>query len=115
MDELEELKKKRLEQLRQAYANQSQPSERQQETEAAQQFEVIEDAVKAHLTKEALQRYGAVKLAHKETAMQLVLGIAHAIQEGRLRGMLGEEQLVAVLKQLSQLSQSKRITKITRK
>ncbi|MBI3036137.1 hypothetical protein HYY73_00040 [Candidatus Woesearchaeota archaeon] len=105
--ELEELKRKRIEQLKQAYAErlQGQNSERQQaEMEASQQLEAIEDAVKAHLTKEALQRYGTLKLAHPETAIQLVIAVAQAIEAGKLRGMLGDEQLKEVLQQLSRLA-----------
>ncbi len=105
--ELDELKKKRIEQLKQAYAEklQDQSVERQQtEAEMAPQLEAIEGAVKAHLTKEALQRYGTLKLAHPETATQLVMVVAQAIEAGKLRGMLGDEQLKEVLQQLSRLT-----------
>lgn len=117
--ELEGLKKKRMEQLdpfakmfnpKTAYAEQlqSQNAERQQaEAEMAQQLEAIEEAVKAHLTKEALQRYGTLKLAHPETATQLVLAVAQAIESGKLRGMLGDEQLKEALQQLSRLQKGK--------
>ena len=100
--ELDELKKKRMNQLKQA------------EAEMAQQIEEIEGAVKAHLTKEALQRYGTLKLAHPETATQLMIAVAQALESGRLKGMLTEEQIVSVLKQLSRLQGSKQ-TRIIRK
>lgn len=116
--ELEDLKKRRAEQLKQAYSEQlqSQSSERQQaEAEMAQQLEAIEGAVKAHLTKEALQRYGTLKLAHPETATQLLIAVAQAIEAGKLRGMLGDEQLKEVLQQLSRLTHKNKETKITRR
>lgn len=116
--ELEGLKKRRMEQLRQAYAEQleRQTLERQQaEAEARQQLDAVEEAVKAHMTKEALQRYGTVKLAHPEKATQLMIAIAQAIEAGRLKGMLNEQQLVTALKQLSRLSQQQRKVKIVRK
>ncbi len=117
MEELDELKRKRMEQLKQAYAERAerQAAERQQEADAAQQFEAIEDAVKSHLTKESLQRYSTVKLAHPETAAQLVLAIAQAIEAGKLRGMLGDGQLKEVLQQLSRLTQKSKETAIIRK
>ncbi len=116
--ELEGLKKKRMEQLKQAYAeqHQKQAAERQHaEAEMAQQLEAIEEAVKAHFTKEALQRYGTLKLAHPETATQLLLAVAQAIESGKLRGMLGDEQLKEALQQLSRLSQKGKETRIIRK
>ena len=118
--ELEGLKKRRMGQLRQAYAEQleRQTLERQQaEAEARQQLDAVEEAVKAHMTKEALQRYSTVKLAHPEKATQLLIAIAQAIDAGRLKGMLTEQQLVTALKQLSRLSQQQqqRKVKIVRK
>ncbi len=116
--ELEDLKKKRMNDLKQAYAEQLQKQslERQQaEAEMAQQIEAVEGAVKAHLTREALQRYGTLKLAHPETATQLILAVAQAIESGKLRGMLGDEQLKEVLQQLSRLSNRGKETRITRK
>ncbi|MBI2144859.1 hypothetical protein HYU18_00895 [Candidatus Woesearchaeota archaeon] len=115
-NELDTLKKRRLEQLRQNYAEQNQAAEEKQQAdaEAAQQMAAIEDAVKAHLSKEALQRYGTLKLAHPETAMQLIIAIARLIEAGRVQGMLKEEQLVMLLKQLQQLQPS-RETRIVRR
>lgn len=116
--ELDELKKKRIEQLKQAYAErlQDQSAERQQaEAELAQQLEAIEEAVKAHLTKEALQRYGTLKLAHPETATQLTIAVAQAIEGGKLKGMLGDKQLKEVLQQLSRLTHKGKETRIIRK
>ena len=115
--ELEELKRRRLEQLRQTYQDQlqNQPSQRdQEEAEAAQQINALEEVVKAHLSKEALQRFGTLKLAHPETAMRLVVAIAQAIESGRIQGMLSDEHLLSALKQLSRLTQKKE-TKITRR
>ncbi|MBI2144236.1 hypothetical protein HYU17_03750 [Candidatus Woesearchaeota archaeon] len=100
--ELEELKRRRFEHLQRQAVEQQQA-----EAEATKQLGAIEDAVKAHLTKEALARYGTVKLAHPETATRLVVAVAQAIEAGKLRGMLGEEQLVNVLKQISMMTQRK--------
>ena len=92
--ELEELKRKRIEHIKQAYAEQLQQghaSERQQaETETTQQLEAIEEVVKAYLTKEALQRYGTLKLAHPETATHFIMAVAQAIETGRLKSLAGQ-------------------------
>ena len=113
--ELEELKKNRMAELKQAYSEQlnKQMQEHQRaETEAAKQLEALEEGVKAHFTKEALQRYSAVKLAHPETAVRLLVAVAQAINKGRLAGMLTDEQLISVLRQLSQLTQPQKETRI---
>lgn len=120
--ELEELKKIRMNQLRQTYSEQlqnlfgekglSKNEQQRAEAEAANQLEAVEEVVKAHLTKEALQRYGTLKLAHPETATRLLIAIAQAIETGRFRGLIGEEQLVSALKQLSKLSQQQQHRKI---
>ena len=117
--ELEELKKRRMDQLKQNYSEQLQRQlveQQQAESEATKQLEAVEDVVKAHLTREALQRYGTLKLAHPETATQLLIAIAQALETGRLRGMLSEEQMVKALQQLSRLSQKgKKEIRIIRK
>ncbi|MBI2176111.1 hypothetical protein HYU40_02035 [Candidatus Woesearchaeota archaeon] len=114
--ELDQLKKKRMEQLKQAYAEQlqSRSAEKQAEAEMARQLEAVEEAVKAHLTREALQRYGTLKLAHPETATQLIMAVAQAIEAGRLKGMLGDGQLKEALQQLSRLTNKGKEGRITR-
>ena len=117
-NELDELKRRRLEQLRQTYKEQlqNQNSQRaQEEAEAAQQLEALEEAVKAHLSKEALQRYGTLKLAHPETAIRLTVAIAQAMEAGRITGLLSDEQLLSALRQLSKLTRQNRETRIVRK
>jgi programmed cell death protein 5 len=112
--ELEDIKKRRLEELKQSYERQSQ-KDNLEEAEAEKQLGAIEESVKARFTKEALERFGTLKLAHPEKAMQLIMAIAHAINQGKLTGMLGEDQMKEALKQLSVLSRNNRETKIVRK
>ena len=80
----------------------------------ARQLDTLEEAVKAHLTKEALQRYGTLKLAHPETATQLIIAVAQAIEAGKLKGMLGDGQLKEALQQLSRLTHKDKETRIRR-
>lgn len=112
-NELNELKNKRMEQLKQAYANQFQ-RQASENADAAQQVAALEEAVKPHLSREALQRYGTLKLAHPETAVRLALAIARLIETGRINGLLSEEQAVSILKQISQMQPQKEM-KIIRK
>lgn len=116
-DVVEELKRKRLEALKQNYSHiQRQASERQQaEAEAGQQMEALEEAVKGHFSKEALQRYGTLKLAHPETAARIIVALAQLIESGRLKGMLSDEQLKELLQQLSRLLNTGKESKIVRK
>lgn len=109
--ELDELKRRRLEQLREQM--QGQNARMKEEGEAAQQIEALEEAVKGRLSKEALQRYGTLKLAHPETAMRLMVAVAQAIESGRVPGIISDEQLLNALKQLSTMT-GKKETKITR-
>jgi len=83
MDELEKIRKKKLEQLQRSQQEKVQ-QQMQEETQLQQQIEQLEIIVKQKLTKEALQRYGNVKAAHPEKAMQLLVILAQAIQQGQL-------------------------------
>lgn len=109
--ELDELRKKKLEELQGRLAE-----SKHTESEAARQMGALalEGAVKAHFSREALQRFGTLKIAHPETAARLVMVLAHLIESGKLNGTLSEEQLVSLLRQMSQLS-AKKETKIIRR
>ncbi|RJQ16938.1 DNA-binding protein [Candidatus Woesearchaeota archaeon] len=93
MDELEQLRKKKLEQLQ----NQLQ-QQHMQEQAVYDEIEKIETAVKQRLTKEALARYANIKLAHPELAMQ-VLGILVQLME-RTKEKIDDQQLKRMLELL---------------
>ncbi len=77
---------------------------KQLEAEARLQQEInrLESIVKQKLTKEALLRFGNVKAAHPELALNLVIILANLIQQGRIQGQITDDQLKEFLKQLSQ-------------
>ncbi len=85
------------------------------EDEASQQMEALEEAVKAHFSKEALQRFGTLKLAHPETAMRLIVGLAQLMESGRIKGMLTDEQLKIFLQRIHDASSKGKDFKITRR
>ena len=92
--DLEELKKqKMLELMRQA---------QEQETEKAaisEQLEMIEKIAKQKMTREAVSRYGTVKLAHPEKAIRAIAYVAQAVQSG-LKEMVDDEKFKEILKQI---------------
>ena len=107
MDELEAWRKKRLEELRQAQEVQAQ-EQLQQEAELEQQLQQLEDVVRQRFTKEALQRYGNLKVAHPQTAVSLLIVLGQLIQQGRV-GMIDDETLKSILKQITPKKQEFRI------
>jgi len=60
------------------------PEDYQQEAEAQQQVAQLEAMVKQKLSKEALLRYGTIKAADPEKALQLVTLLAQAIQQNNV-------------------------------
>jgi len=99
MDELDEIKRRRLMELQkqQEETLQNQAEEQQQ---LQSQLEQLESVVKQFLTKEALQRYGNLKTAHQDKAVQLLVILGQAIQQGQVKQKITDEQLKNILKQL---------------
>jgi programmed cell death protein 5 len=95
MDELEEIRKRKLAQLQ----NQQQESLQEQQQMQAQ-LEQLETVVKQFFTKEALERYGNLKAAHQEKAIQLLVVLGQAVQQGQIKEKITDEKLKEILKQL---------------
>lgn len=106
MDDLEELKKRRMQELQ----NQSE-QQAQEQAQLQQQVAQLEAVVKTTFTKEALQRYGNLKAAHPEKAIQLLALIGQMIQSGQIKKISDEE----LKKTLMMLEPKKKQIKITRK
>ena len=99
MDEFDEVRKRKLEQLRikqqDAFEQQA-----QEEAQMQQQVSQLEAVVKQFLTKDALARYGNLKAAHPEKAVQLLAVLGQAIQSGQLHEKIDDEKLRELLKRL---------------
>lgn len=95
MDELEDIKKRKLEELQAM-----QQEQLKEEEQIQQQIQQLEFIVKRILTKKALERYGNLKAAHPEKAVQLLAVIGQAIQAGKI-GQIDDEQLKELLRRLS--------------
>ncbi|MBU0536540.1 MAG: hypothetical protein KKE20_06245 [Nanoarchaeota archaeon] len=110
MDDIEDLKRKKLEQLQKQYQDQM-SAQAQEQSQMNQQVEQLENAIKTRLTKEALQRYGNIKAADPEKATQVLLVLAQIIQSGRM-STIDDQQFKRIL---AMMSQGKKDIKIVRK
>ncbi|MFC1730898.1 DNA-binding protein [candidate division KSB1 bacterium] len=107
MSELEDIRKRRMEELQQNYAQEN----TQQEAQIQEQINQIEAVVKQRFTKEALQRYSNIKAADPEKASQLLLIIAQFLQAGKIN-QIDDETLKNII---IRVTPKKREMKITRK
>lgn len=92
MSELEELRKKKLEEL---------AAKQNQQQQLNQQIDAAESVVKQHLSKEALLRYGNIKVAYPELAQKIIIAIASAVQNQGIHSKITDEQFKELLKQLN--------------
>ncbi len=74
-----------------------------------QQLDQLERLAKQHMTREAIERYGNIKIAHQELSIQLILLITQSIEKNQLRGKITDEQLKTLLREIQN---QKRQTKI---
>lgn len=79
MNDIEELKRKKLEEL------QRQQQFDSEEEEIQQQIAQLELLIKKVLTKKALERYGNLKTAHPDLAVQLLVLLGQAVQSGQIK------------------------------
>ncbi len=99
MDELEEIKKRKLGELRKAQLEQIQQQTGEEE-QLKQQIQQLEMIVRQALTKDALERYGNLKAAFPEKAVQLLVILTQAIQSGQVT-KIDDNTLKEILKKLS--------------
>ncbi|HLD39349.1 MAG TPA: DNA-binding protein [archaeon] len=103
----EEIKKKMLQQrMAQMSSEQMQQAQQQQQME-----DVLKTVMSQVLDREAKERLSNLKLVKPEIAMQLEMYLAQLFQSGQLRERITDEQLVIILKKITE----KRETKIRRK
>jgi len=97
---LEEIKQKKLQEIQAQQLN--------EQIQFQQQIEVLENTAKQKLTKEAIERYGNIKSAHPELALQVVAFIA----QQNIKEKITDEQFKEFLRHIQK---PKRETKIIRK
>jgi len=100
MPTLDEIKKRKLDELMQIQQERMQ-QQAQEHAQIQQQIEQMESVAKQFMTKEALARYGNLKTAHHEKALQLLLVLFQAIQKGQIQDKINDSTLKKVLEQLT--------------
>src|SRR3989338_11473516 len=108
MPTLDEIKRKKFEELMQQ--QKSQKSDEQSQIQ--QQIEQMESIVKQLFTKDALARYGNLKAAHQEKAIQLLVILFQAMQKGQVKGKIEDSLLKRILEQLAQKKKEFRINRV---
>ena len=99
MDELEEIKKRKLHELRKKHLEDMQQQAQEQE-QLKQQIQQLEIMVKQAFTKEALERYSNLKTAFPDRVVQLLVILAQAIQSGQITN-INDNTLKEILKKLT--------------
>ena len=67
-----------------------------------QQINMLETAAKKYMSKEAISRYGNLKMAHPELAIRAIAIIAQAAEAGQLRESINDETFKLILKQIQE-------------
>jgi len=98
MDDIEEIKKRRLEALKQQQSSLQKQAEEQAQLQ--QQVEQLENIVRQAFDRKALERYGNLKAAHPEKAVQLLIVLGQLIQSGKVES-INDEQLKGLLCRLT--------------
>ena len=110
MPELDEIRRKKLEEL-QKLQHQKVQEQAQEEMQMQQQIQQLETIVKQALTKEALERYGNLKAAYPDKAVQLLVILAQALQQGHIQ-KIDDNTLREILKKISSKKKNIRIKRV---
>jgi DNA-binding TFAR19-related protein (PDSD5 family) len=97
MNELDEARKKKVEQLKRLHDQSAHQMQEQQQFQ--NQVSQLESVVRQVLTREALSRYGNLKTAYPEKAVQVLAILAQAIQSGQI-SKVDDNLLKEILKKL---------------
>jgi len=87
-------------------------SSEEEQKKLQQQVEMLENIARQFMTTAAISRYGNLKAAHPEKAVQLIAFIAQAAQSGQIKEKLTDEKLKELL---VQMQPKQREFKFTRK
>ncbi|MFH1637972.1 MAG: DNA-binding protein [Candidatus Woesearchaeota archaeon] len=85
--------------------------QRMQEQQLQQQIATLDNLAKQYLAPDALSRYGSIKAAHPEKALQVMMVIAQSVQNGQMRERMTDEQLKELLLRLEKPKREFRITR----
>ena len=83
----------------------------QKQLELQKQIQLLEATVKQFLTKEAITRYGNIKAAHPQKAMQVITILAQLIQSGQIKEQMNDAQFKELLLNMQEPKQETKITR----
>ena len=86
-------------------------NEQEEKQKIEQQVAVLDDLAKQWMSKEAVMRYGALKAAYPERALQVAALIGQLVQQGQLKQKISDAELKSLL---MHLQGQKKETKIKR-
>lgn len=69
----------------------------EQLNQLTQQIFMLEKIAKTKMSKEAISRYGNLKVAHPETAIKAIAVIAQAVQTGQITNQIEDEEFKSLL------------------
>lgn len=101
-DDLEELRKKRMQKHMQQQQNQQAQAQKQQQQ---QMEEIIKQIINQVLTPQAKERLGNIRAADPEYARQIEMVLIQLYQQGRLQDRLTDKQLKNILADISKRKQ----------
>jgi programmed cell death protein 5 len=99
MDELEELKRKKLMEM-QASQREAMQNQAQEQQELEEKISQLEGVVRQFLDKDALTRYGNLKVAHTEKAIRVLALFGQMIQKGQIKQQITDAQFKQILMRL---------------
>lgn len=97
MNDIDEIKRRKIEELQNKLIE-KQSNELKEQIHINQQIEMLENIAKQYLSKEAISRYGNLKAAHPDVAIQAIAVIAQAA--GQIKEKITDEQFKNILKQM---------------
>ncbi len=100
MNDLEDIKRKKMEELQGKYLAQ-QKKEIKKQIQLQQQIELLESIAKQFMSRDAISRYGNLKSAHPEKAIQAIALIAQAVESGQLKEKLDDDSFKMLLQQIT--------------
>ncbi|MFH0797795.1 MAG: DNA-binding protein [Candidatus Woesearchaeota archaeon] len=102
---LEEIKKRKLQELQEKLSAQAEEHQQLQ-----QQIEIVESVARQHLDSQAISRYGNIKAAHPDKAIQVAALIAQGVNMGQIHGKITDAQFKELLLRLQPKKQETKIS-----
>ena len=107
MSSLVEIRKRKLEEMMNSQGESS-----AQQSQMQQQVLQLERIAKKYLDRDAISRYGNIKAANSEKAIQILVVINRLIQSGKINGVINDATFKDLLLQLIPEKKEMKINKV---